>query len=106
MEYFFDDKDKVLVFKISEDIDDFMVQKLRRGADYEIQRYMPKRVVFDFDNVTFMDSAGIGLIIGRYKLVKMIGGQVELTNLTDSIRKIFSMSGILNLIPERKLSKN
>ena len=60
---------------------------------------MPKKVIFDFNSVTFMDSAGIGLVIGRYKFVKMLGGTVELANLTNSIKKIFEMSGILRLIP-------
>ena len=61
---FYEDK-KMLVFKITDEIDDCSVQKIRRKADYEIERYMPRKVVFDFDSVTFMDSAGIGLIIGR-----------------------------------------
>ena len=95
----FFEKDKLLVFKITDEIDDFSVQKIRRRADYEIERYMPKKVVFDFNCVTFMDSAGIGLIIGRYKFVKMLGGTVALANLTNSIKKIFEMSGILRLIP-------
>ena len=60
---------------------------------------MPKRVIFDFDSVTFMDSAGIGLIIGRYKFVNMLGGKLELTNLTQNVKKIFEMSGILKIIP-------
>ena len=60
---------------------------------------MPKRVIFDFDSVTFMDSAGIGLIIGRYKFAKMIGAKVEVSNLTKSVKRIFEMSGILKLIP-------
>lgn len=92
-------KDKLLVLKITEEIDDFSVQKIRRKADYEIERYMPKRVVFDFDSVTFMDSAGIGLIIGRYKFTNMLGGKLEVANLTGSVKKIFEMSGILRLIP-------
>ncbi len=92
-------KDKLLVLKITEEIDDCSVQKIRRKADYEIERYMPKRVVFDFDSVTFMDSAGIGLIIGRYKFTNMLGGKLEVANLTGSIKKIFEMSGILRLIP-------
>ncbi len=99
METVFYERDKLLVFRITEEIDDYSVQKIRRKADYEIERYMPKRVVFDFDSVTFMDSAGIGLIIGRYKFVKMLGGNLELTNLTSSIKRIFEMSGILKLIP-------
>ena len=100
MESFFDEKNKSLVLKINEEIDDYKVQEIRRKADNEIQRYMPKRVIFDFDKVTFMDSAGIGFVIGRYKFVNLIGGKLELTNLTSSIRKIFEMSGILKLIPE------
>ena len=99
MESKFYEEDKLLIFRITDEIDDFSVQKIRRRADYEIERYMPKKVIFDFNSVTFMDSAGIGLIIGRYKFVKMLGGTVELANLTSSIRKIFEMSGILRLIP-------
>lgn len=99
METKFYEKDKLLVLKITEEIDDCKVQEIRRKADYEIERYMPKRVIFDFDSVTFMDSAGIGLIIGRYKFANMLGGKLEVANLTQSVRRIFDMSGILRLIP-------
>ena len=99
MESKFYEEDKLLVFKITDEIDDCNVQKIRRKADYEIERYMPKKIVFDFDSVTFMDSAGIGLIIGRYKFARMLGASLELSNLSTSIRKIFEMSGILRLIP-------
>ena len=91
---------KTLIIKITEEIDEFEVKEIRRKADYEIERYSPKKVIFDFDRVTFMDSSGIGMIIGRYKQVKMFGGKMELTNLTESVRKIFELSGILRLIPE------
>ena len=99
---FYEDK-KMLVFKITDEIDDCSVQKIRRRADYEIERYMPRKVVFDFYSVTFMDSAGIGLIIGRYKFTNMLGGKLEVANLTQSVRKIFEMSGILRLIPVTEL---
>lgn len=99
MESKFYEKDKLLVFKITDEIDDHSVQMIRRKADYEIERYMPKRVVFDFDCVTFMDSAGIGFIIGRYKFANMVGAKLEVANLTQSVKRIFEMSGILKLIP-------
>ena len=99
MESKFYEEDKLLVFKIKDEIDDCNVQKIRRKADYEIERYMPKKVIFDFDSVTFMDSSGIGLIIGRYKFTNMLGGKLEVANLTQSVKKIFEMSGILKLIP-------
>ena len=75
MESKFYEEDKLLIFRITDEIDDFSVQKIRRRADYEIERYMPKKVVFDFNSVTFMDSAGIGLVIGRYKFAKMLGSK-------------------------------
>ena len=99
MESKFYDEDKLIVFKITDEIDDHSVQMIRRKVDYEIERYMPRKIVFDFDSVTFMDSAGIGLIIGRYKFARMLGASLELSNLTGSVKKLFEMSGILKLIP-------
>ena len=84
-------KDKRLIFEIEEDIDECCVQKIRRRIDNEIQRYMPKEVIFDFSNVSFMDSAGIGLIIGRYKLINMIGGELKIANVNTQIQKIFEI---------------
>ena len=99
MEVKYLNKEKQLLLKLTEEIDECSVQKIRRKADYEIERYMPKKVIFDFNSVSFMDSAGIGLIIGRYRLVNMLGGSIEITNVTDSIKKILEMSGILKIIP-------
>ena len=98
-------KDKRLIFEIEEDIDECCVQKIRRRIDNEIQRYMPKEVIFDFSNVSFMDRAGIGLIIGRYKLINMIGGELKIANVNTQIQKIFEMSGLLRLIPVEQKDK-
>ena len=98
-------KDKRLIFEIEEDIDECCVQKIRRRIDNEIQRYMPKEVIFDFSNVSFMDSAGIVLIIGRYKLINMIGGELKIANVNTQIQKIFEMSGLLRLIPVEQKDK-
>ncbi len=97
--------DKLLVFKINEEIDECSVKNIRRKADYEIERFMPREIIFDFNRVTFMDSAGIGMIIGRYKQANIIGGKTEVANLTDGVRKIFAMSGVLKIIPEVDLEK-
>ena len=77
MESKFYEEKKMLVFKITDEIDDCSVQKIRRRADYEIERYMPKKVIFDFNSVSFMDSAGIGLLLGRYKIVNMLRRRVS-----------------------------
>ena len=99
MESKFLKEDRQLIFKMDEEIDECEVQKIRRKLDNEIERYMPKEVIFDFSNVSFMDSAGIGLVIGRYKLIDMIGGELKVANVSSQIQKIFEMSGLLRLIP-------
>lgn len=93
------EKDKLLILEINEEIDHHMADKLRRDADYEIQRRNPKRVILDFDSVSFMDSAGIGMVIGRYKTATMIGAKMEMINVKENIKKIFEMTGVLKIIP-------
>lgn len=92
-------EDKLLVFEITEELDHHASERIRRRADYEIQRFMPKKVIFDFNRVVFMDSAGIGLVIGRYKTASCFGGKLEMRNVNKKIRKVFEMSGILDIIP-------
>ena len=54
--------------------------------------------------VTYLswDSAGIGMLLGRYKVIRMLGGNLELTNVNKQIEKIFEISGILKIIPLTK----
>ena len=92
-------KDKILFIRLTEEIDHHTTEKIRRIADYEIERHIPRKVIFDFNKVSFMDSAGIGLILGRYKNASMLGSKVELINVNRSVFKILKMSGILKLIP-------
>ena len=99
MESQFVKEDKLLVLKITEEIDHHVAEKIRRMADNEITRYMPRKVVFDFNKVSFMDSRGIGMIIGRYKTATMLGGIVEMKNVNPSVQKVLEMSGVLKIIP-------
>lgn len=94
----FNEVDKLLCIQITEEIDHHTTEKLRRKMDYEITRFMPRKVVFDFSKVTFMDSAGIGLLIGRYKLAKMLGGSSKIINANQSIKKVLEMSGVVRII--------
>ena len=88
--------------EITEEIDHHGVEKIRRQADEEITRTMPRKLIFDFNKVLFMDSAGIGMLIGRYKMIKMLGGTIEIINLNKSTKKILEMSGVLKIIPARE----
>lgn len=91
-------KDKLLIFEIDEEIDHHMAEILKRKADYEIEKYMPAKTIFDFNGVSFMDSAGIGMVLGRYKFAKMLGGTIEMTNVNPGIKKVFETCGIPKII--------
>ncbi len=101
----FNKENKSLIFRLTEDVDQHTVEKVRRKMDNEIKGYIPRKVIFDFSNISFMDSAGIGMVLGRYKLAKMLNGNLEIINVNKSMKKIFDMSGvsrIINVIEEGK----
>ena len=91
-------EEKILEFEITEEIDHHNSEKIRNRIDYEIQRFMPKKVILNLGQVKFMDSAGIGLIIGRYKTTKLYGGELEVHNVSDKLKKILDMSGIHKIV--------
>ena len=99
MEFKYDNEKKILVITIIDEIDHHVTKEMRRRADYEIQRYMPKKVIFNLSKVGFMDSSGIGLIIGRYKMTSIYGGSLEIESANERVKKILEMSGILKIIP-------
>lgn len=99
MKVIYNEKDKLLKIEITEEIDHHSSEKIRARADFEIQKYIPKKLVMDFENVNFMDSAGIGMILGRYKMITMFGGTMGMINVHPSVRKVFEMSGVTKLIP-------
>jgi len=90
---------KVLTFKLTEEIDQHTADKIRRKVDGDIERFSPRKVIFDFSDILFMDSSGIGMVLGRYKLVKLLGGQFEIINVKKRLKRIFDMSGVSRIIP-------
>lgn len=91
-------EEKILIFEITEELDHHVAEKMRKRTDYEIQRLIPKNVIFDFSKVKFMDSAGIGLLLGRYKQIKSLGGEMKIVNSNERIKKILDMSGVTKVV--------
>ena len=65
-------------------------------------KYGPRLLLFDFKDVTFLDSAGIGLILGRYNEIYKIRGIIGVINLSPYIKKIMNISGLFQIIDEYK----
>ena len=102
MEVNYKKENKELEFILTEDVDQHTVEKMRRKMDNEIKRYIPREVVLDFSSISFMDSVGIGMVLGRYKLAKMLDGNLRLINVNKYMKKIFDMSGVSRIIEIEK----
>ena len=87
----------VLTAKIAGEIDHHIAPQIRGDIDARCERCRPARLVLDFGGVTFMDSSGIGLIMGRYRTISLIGGRLEIVNIPPQLKKIFVISGIETL---------
>ena len=95
-------KYRTLVVKLSGDLDHHSAGKLREKIDRELERTGAVNVAFDFGRVSFMDSSGIGLIMGRYKVVHALGGKIVIYGLSENVRRIIEMSGIDKLVTTAK----
>ena len=82
---------------IEGDIDHHTSKKIRETIDTEVKKFNPSILKLDFSKVNFMDSSGIGLIMGRYSLMKLIEGKIELVNVPSRIDKLLRLSGVYNL---------
>ena len=106
MDYIYMVNDDKLMIRMNAELDHHLAEEMRQVIDDVIDKRGVTHIVFDFTKVDFMDSAGIGLIIGRYKVAKLFGGDVEIVNARPSVKKVLEMSGITRIIKinnERKV---
>ena len=87
-----------LIIYISQDLDHHTVNLLREQSDRLIDAGNIRHIIFDFAKTDFMDSSGIGLIMGRYKRVMFRGGKAAVTNVGNEIERIFRLSGLFKII--------
>lgn len=97
VQVFYDGGSRTVLAELSGDIDHCSARGLRTPIDEEIMRRLPQRLILDFENVGFMDSSGIGLIIGRCKLMTDLGGSVITVNPKPEIRKLMELAGVQRL---------
>ncbi len=101
---------EVVTAMISGEIDHHTAKAMRTEIDAAVEINMPSLLVLDFYNVTFMDSSGIGLVLGRYKNLSKRGGQVELCGMRPNIYKVMKLSGIERIIkieePKKRSESN
>ena len=98
MEYNFEMQEGRLKVIVPKELDHHLATQLKEEADLLIDAYHVKKLVFDFSNTEFMDSSGIGVLIGRSRNLKFAGGQVVAVHLSPRVEQIFRLSGLHQMI--------
>ena len=97
MEIMYNPQKKVLVVKLIKAIDHHSAKEIRETVDLYFADTKANHIVFDMSELEFMDSSGIGLIMGRYKFISPIGGRVILAGINEQIDRIMKLSGIYKI---------
>lgn len=91
-------REETLTARIIGEIDHHTARAVREEIDSTAQKVKPLRLCLDFTEVPFMDSSGVGLILGRYRLMQMWHGRVVLLNMSPQVEKLVGLSGLDRLV--------
>ena len=90
--------DNTFIYALSGEIDHHKSERIRNEVDEIILSERPNILKFDFSKVRFMDSSGIGLVLGRYRLISSMGGKIIVCGVENNIAKLLRMSGVDKII--------
>lgn len=105
MQISFETINKTLIIKLYGELDHHSCDYIRDRIDNEIESRNPQNIVFDMNSLNFMDSSGIGVIIGRYKIISSKGGKTGIVNMKPQIKRIYEICGLKKIIPSFSSNK-
>ena len=91
-------QENCLTIFLPNELDHHNAEEIKKEADYLIDKNHIRYVIFDFADTAFCDSSGIGVIMGRYKKVYMLGGEACAVHTDERIKRILTMSGVTKII--------
>lgn len=94
----FNNENNTLLAVLDGEIDHHSAENIRKRIDEAILVFKPQSVILDFGAVSFMDSSGVGLVMGRYRMAKFYGGKVFVKVNEGRIKKILTISGLKELV--------
>lgn len=86
--------DEIMTAYLDGEIDHHCAKYIREEIDETAQRAHPSTLILDFKEVCFMDSSGIGLVMGRYALMQELGGELKVVNMSAHIKKVMKLAGL------------
>lgn len=94
----FDIKEDVLIVRLAGELDHHEAEILRNQWKDMMYENVVKHVILNLESVTFMDSSGLGVILGRYKEVLQLGGEMVVCSVTPFVERLFDMSGLFKIV--------
>ena len=94
-------KENCLTIFLPSEVDHHIAEEMRKNMDTIIENNHIRIVIFDFQNTEFMDSSGIGVIMGRYRMMGMRGDCIQATGVNSYIEKLLHLSGVYKFVEIR-----
>ncbi|WP_442594670.1 anti-sigma F factor antagonist [Neobacillus sp. D3-1R] len=91
-------KNDVLCIRLTGELDHHTAEDLRELATTAIEKYNIRHILLNLEHLTFMDSSGLGVILGRYKQIKQLHGEMVVCAISPVIQRLFDMSGLFKII--------
>ena len=91
-------REQELLYKMPKELDHHCAKMLIASIDNMVDKRGVRRLVLDFEETCFMDSSGIGLILGRQRVMESLGGGIAVKNPSPSVRRILQVAGLSRLI--------
>ena len=91
-------KHDVLLIRLKGELDHHTAEKLRKQAENAIEKNDISHIVLNLEELHFMDSSGLGVILGRYKQIKKIHGEMVVCAISPAVKRLFEMSGLFKII--------
>lgn len=88
----------VLCVRLDGELDHHSSDSVRQQVSFAIEKHGIKHLILNLEQLSFMDSSGLGVILGRYKQIKQAGGEMMVCAISPPIERLFTMSGLLKII--------
>lgn len=91
-------KGHVLLIRLEGELDHHTAEELRSKVTTVLEKQKSKHIILNLEGLSFMDSSGLGVILGRYKQLQSIGGEMVVCSISPSVKRLFDMSGLFKII--------
>ncbi|MCR5836103.1 MAG: anti-sigma factor antagonist [Lachnospiraceae bacterium] len=101
MDSLYEVKGDTLTIFTPKEIDHYVASEIIEYSEVLMAKNNIKNMIIDFEETEFMDSSGIGIVIGRYKIITKLGGKLSLRKMKRNIERMFEISGVKKLLEGR-----